>query len=374
MTCRAAAGPCDVAETCTGTSTACPADVKSTAPCRAAAGDCDAAERCDGISNVCPPDLPAPSGTACRASAGDCDVAEVCDGTSKSCPADAKRTGVCRPATGSCDVAESCDGVSNACPPDVKAPDGTSCGSGSCSSGAVCQSGVCSGSSQASCGPCETCDPESGGCIQAPQPSCLRPLQSRKAQLAFKQSLKGPASDLVTWKWVDGAATAVADFGNPVCSDDYAFCVYDLSQATPSLLFRSTIPAGGTCGKKPCWSANSDKGFKFASSTGNATGVTSLKLTAGRRRQGEDPAQGEGREPDGAAVRASAAAPVGPPHGPAPVGERSVLGGDLLAPRPEQERRPGFQGQLRLIVGFSMTSGRGASIARCRATPAPRTG
>ena len=242
-------------------------------------GRCDAAERCDGISNVCPPDLPAPAGTACRASAGDCDVAEVCDGTSKSCPADAKRTGVCRPATGSCDVAESCDGVSNACPPDVKAPDGTSCGSGSCSSGAVCQSGVCSGSSQASCGPCETCDPETGGCIQAPQPSCRRPLQSRKAQLAFKQSLKGPASDLVTWKWVDGAATAVADFGDPVGSDDYAFCVYDLSQATPSLLFRSTIPAGGTCGKKPCWSANSDKGFKFASSTGNATGLTSVKLT-----------------------------------------------------------------------------------------------
>src|SRR4029077_11154674 len=281
MTCRAAAGPCDVAETCTGTSTACPADAKSTAPCRAAAGGRDRAERRDGISNVCPPDLPAPSGTACRASAGDCDVAEVCDGTSKSCPADAKRTGVCRPATGSCDVAESCDGVSHACPPDAKAPDGPSCGSGACSSSAVCQGGVCSGGSQASCGPCETCDPESGGCIQAPQPSCRRPLQSRKAQLAVKQSLKGPGSDLVTWKWVDGAATAVADFGNPVGSDDYAFCVYDLSQATPSLLFRSTIPAGGTGGKKPCWSANSEKGFKFASSTGNATGLTSLKLVAG---------------------------------------------------------------------------------------------
>jgi cysteine-rich repeat protein len=281
MTCRAPAGVCDVAETCTGTSTACPADAKSTAVCRQAVGDCDAAERCDGVGNTCPPDLAAPAGTTCRASAGVCDVTEICDGTSKSCPADAKSTGVCRPAVGACDVADSCDGVSNACPPDVKAPDGTSCGSGSCSSGAVCQGGVCSGGSQSSCGPCETCDPESGGCIQAPQPSCRRPLQPRKSQLAFKQSLKGPGSDLVTWKWVDGAATAVADFGNPVSSDDYAFCVYDRSQATPSLLFRSTMPAGGTCGQKPCWSANSDKGFKFASSTGNATGLTSLKLIAG---------------------------------------------------------------------------------------------
>src|SRR5262249_20671351 len=160
------------------------------------------------------------------------------------CPPDAKLTSVCRPVSGACDVAESCNGVSNACPPDVKAPDGTSCGADSCASGAVCQGGVCSGGPPSSGGPGETCDPNRGGCIQAPQPACRRPLQTRKAQLAFKQSLKGPSSDLVTWKWVNGAATATSDFGNPVVSDDYAFCVYDRSQATPSLLFRSVIPAG----------------------------------------------------------------------------------------------------------------------------------
>jgi cysteine-rich repeat protein len=292
--CRAAAGPCDVAESCTGTSTSCPADAKSTAVCRPAAGDCDRAESCDGISNTCPPDLPAPSGTTCRAAAGVCDVAETCDGASKSCPPDAKLTTVCRPASGACDVAESCDGVSDACPPDAKAPDGTSCGTDSCASGAVCQGGVCSGGSQSSCGPCETCDPQSGGCIQAPQPSCRRPLQARKSQLAFKQSLKGPGSDLVTWKWVDGAATATTDFGNPVVSDDYAFCVYDRSQATPSLLFRSLLPAGGTCGTKPCWSANSDKGFKFASRSGNATGVTSVKLVAGAAGKAKIQLKGKG--------------------------------------------------------------------------------
>src|SRR5439155_8780087 len=79
-TCRAAAGPCDVAETCTGTGVDCPADAKSTAVCRAAAGGCDVAESCDGVSDNCPADAFQPAATQCRASAGACDPAEVCTG------------------------------------------------------------------------------------------------------------------------------------------------------------------------------------------------------------------------------------------------------------------------------------------------------
>ena len=45
----ASAGVCDPAETCTGSSAACPADAKSTAVCRASAGVCDVAENCDGV-------------------------------------------------------------------------------------------------------------------------------------------------------------------------------------------------------------------------------------------------------------------------------------------------------------------------------------
>jgi hypothetical protein len=63
--CRPAAGPCDLAESCTGSSATCPPDVKSTEVCRPGAHQCDAAENCDGVSNVCPPDLPAPNGTPC---------------------------------------------------------------------------------------------------------------------------------------------------------------------------------------------------------------------------------------------------------------------------------------------------------------------
>jgi len=80
----------------------------------------------------------------CRAAAGACDLPESCDGVSNDCPADQKSTAVCRPATGTCDVAESCDGVSNTCPADAHQPDGTTCSDGnSCTTGDNCQNGTC---------------------------------------------------------------------------------------------------------------------------------------------------------------------------------------------------------------------------------------
>src|SRR5436309_1731640 len=122
-----AAGICDVAEKCTGSSATCPADAKSAAVCRAAAGLCDVAESCDGVSNTCPADAFAAGGTTCRAAAGVCDVEETCSGSSTTCPNDAKSTAICRATAGICDVAESCDGVGNSCPPDDVVAAGTPC-------------------------------------------------------------------------------------------------------------------------------------------------------------------------------------------------------------------------------------------------------
>ena len=118
LTCRTAAGVCDLADTCTGASATCPADSKSTALCRGSAGACDTAELCDGVSNNCPAD--AKSTAVCRAAGGVCDLAESCDGVNDNCPFDDKSTAVCRAAGGVCDVAEACDGVDNNCPSDVK--------------------------------------------------------------------------------------------------------------------------------------------------------------------------------------------------------------------------------------------------------------
>jgi hypothetical protein len=146
--CRAAAGPCDLAENCTGASPTCPADAfqPSTVTCRGAAGACDVAETCTGTSTACPADQK--STAVCRAAAGGCDVAESCDGSSNTCPVDlfALVGTPCRPAAGSCDVAEACTGLSAACPPNLFVPDTTPCNdANTCTTGDACQSGVCVG-------------------------------------------------------------------------------------------------------------------------------------------------------------------------------------------------------------------------------------
>src|SRR6266516_1942038 len=107
VACRASAGECDPQETCTGTGPGCPADAKAPAAtaCTSDGNPCTL-DQCDGATAAC--QHPAGNtGAVCRPAAGACDVAEACTGTSATCPADAKSTAVCRPAAGACDVAES---------------------------------------------------------------------------------------------------------------------------------------------------------------------------------------------------------------------------------------------------------------------------
>src|SRR5205814_161268 len=109
-TCRASAGACDVAETCTGASTTCPSDtfVASGTVCRAAAGECDLQEACTGSSVSCPTDARKTSGTACTDDGNPC-TTETCDGSNVACQHPAGNAGtVCRASAGACDVAETC--------------------------------------------------------------------------------------------------------------------------------------------------------------------------------------------------------------------------------------------------------------------------
>jgi fibronectin type 3 domain-containing protein len=121
--CRPAAGACDVAETCDGVSTDCPADKIAAAgkECRAVSGDCDVAETCTGTGVECPDDGVRSAGTVCRPAAGLCDYAEICDGISAGCPVDGLKpsTFTCNVSTGACDPAETCTGLNTGCPQDV---------------------------------------------------------------------------------------------------------------------------------------------------------------------------------------------------------------------------------------------------------------
>jgi cysteine-rich repeat protein len=320
-----------VAESCTGSAAACPADAKSTAQCRASAGSCDVAESCDGVGDDCPADAFVPASVECRAAAGVCDAAESCTGTGAACPADAKSTAQCRASAGSCDVAESCDGVGDACPADAFAPASVECrpSTGSCDVAESCTgsdvacpsdgfqpdetpcddanacsiddrciSGVCggfllncgNGTLEAGC--FEQCDDgnnESGdGCHEncqlepcGPEPiaGCRPAIVAGKAGILVLSRLN-PDKNKLQWKYSPGDTTPKADFGDPLSTTSFDFCIFDEVAGDPRLAARYAIPAGGMCGTSPCW-RESSSGFKYTDKAHASTGISSLVLKQG---------------------------------------------------------------------------------------------
>jgi hypothetical protein len=103
--------PCGVATACSyvgacnGLGSCIAAYKPSTTVCRDAAGPCDKAEHCTGSSTACPANTYQPSTTVCRDQNGVCDKAEYCTGSSAACPANAYQpsTAVCRDQNGVCD-------------------------------------------------------------------------------------------------------------------------------------------------------------------------------------------------------------------------------------------------------------------------------
>jgi cysteine-rich repeat protein len=175
--CRPAAGACDLAEFCTGSSGSCPPNAykPTTAECRAAIGPCDVAENCTGSSAVCPADVLNAATATCRAAAGPCDMADTCSGTHAACPTDRKSTAICRAAHDVCDAVETCDGHSNDCPADVAAPNGTSCHDGNaCTLDDTCSGFTCIPGAPKTCDAPDTChaagtcNPTTGECSNPP--------------------------------------------------------------------------------------------------------------------------------------------------------------------------------------------------------------
>ena len=106
--CRGSTGTCDPAESCTGTSSLCPADELSPAgeTCRASVGECDVADTCDGVTVDCPADGYATSGTACTDD-GDTCTDDECDGAG-ACDHQAKPDS---DTDGTCDEQDDCTNV-----------------------------------------------------------------------------------------------------------------------------------------------------------------------------------------------------------------------------------------------------------------------
>lgn len=129
--------------------------------------------------------------------------------------------------------------------------------------------------------PSETATPEPTAtaaptdCGTAPATGCRLPAVGGKAPFALRSGTT-PRSNLLTWKWMPGSPTLLADFGDPTAGDDLALCVYDAN----GLLTAATIPGGGTCGTQPCWRATTST-FKYKRRDGAPDGVLTAQLKEG---------------------------------------------------------------------------------------------
>jgi cysteine-rich repeat protein len=228
-----------------------------------------------------------------NATAGEtCDDANLVDGDG--CDSNCTPTGC---GNGIITAGEDCDdgGESATCDDDCTAAacgDGTlnqaageACDDGNTADGDCCSAGcgfesagsLCPDDGDA-CTTASECD-GAGTCLQlaVPASGCFAPAESAKAVLQIKDKIPD-SKDRLTWKWVRGAVTTIADFGDPLGGDDYTLCLYD--ESAPSVLLRASAPAGGLCGSKPCWRATK-LGFKYIDRELTPDGLQKVDLRAG---------------------------------------------------------------------------------------------
>ena len=94
--------------------------------------------------------------------------------------------------------------------------------------------------------------------------------------LKDKSPAGGSAKDKLVWKWLKGPAAGQADFGNPSSTAAYDLCIYGGPSA--ALVMEASVPAGGTCGGKPCWKAIGAKGYKYRDKSKANDGIFKILL------------------------------------------------------------------------------------------------
>lgn len=113
-------------------------------------------------------------------------------------------------------------------------------------------------------------------CAAAPLAGCRTPAVAGKSSLVIVD-MADDAKDTLQWKLQKGPITPKTDYGDPLATTAWAFCVYD---AVGTLRVSAEIPAGGTCAGKPCWKA-SRSSFTYVAKSGMPDGVRTLQLKEG---------------------------------------------------------------------------------------------
>jgi cysteine-rich repeat protein len=141
------------------------------------------------------------------------------------------------------------------------------------------------------CTTVDECD-GAGTCqhLAEPDAGCRAPLLPRKAQLRISDN-PVDEQDALRWKWTNGAATSVGDFGDPttVSGAGYQLCIYD----GDGLLASADAPAGGFCAGKPCWTSTK-KGFTYVDKELTPDGLHKIILQQGADGQAKIVLKGRG--------------------------------------------------------------------------------
>jgi len=119
--------------------------------------------------------------------------------------------------------------------------------------------------------PIPTVTPMPGSCPA--MPAICRAAGDAKLQLVDRSP---DEKDQLQWRWLKGAVTTLADFGDPLATDHYALCLYD----DTGLRATVEIPPGGLCRGRPCWQSKAG-GFVYRDKDATPFGVTQLTLKPG---------------------------------------------------------------------------------------------
>jgi len=130
-------------------------------------------------------------------------------------------------------------------------------------------------------------------CGSAPRTDCREPIASGAALLVVKHP--GPLPrDVLRWRWREGAATSLADFGDPRRRTGYRLCIYQAWSGGPQLVLDAKAPPDGRCGTGRCWMAT-PQGVRYRSPALRPDGLRRIVLRAGGTGQAAITVVGTGR-------------------------------------------------------------------------------
>ncbi len=220
-----------------------------------------------------------------------CDACPI--GTAQAAPGSTACTGCMTGTFAAMLGASTCNACTPTCPPGQF--ETAACTASSDTGCAACDSScaTCSGAGATECTSCATGDaPVAGvcqpGCTAAPSAGCKLPLLSGKSKLTIKDNAVD-TKDVLKWKWVKGAATTLAELGNPTATDGYLLCLYDAG----SKLATISLPPGDVCAGKPCWLAKKT-GYKYKDKELTPNGALAATLKAGTAGKASAKVNGKG--------------------------------------------------------------------------------